>query len=265
MSVDTSLESNAQLAEGSEPGISAFDNPSMAPEPIVALDTPAGNAIDDASVLQMSAATREVVALVRMQLVRPAPWPADPTGHRRQGIGQLLEDHRIVPVGTSDTERQRDTLAVCDDVALAAELSSVSGVGARVRAPRGLGTLAASRLARLKLSRPQLRNSVNSSRCNWCHTPAACHWRNRRQQVMPLPKPSSWGRSSQAMPVRSTNKMPLSVVSSLIRGRPPLAEATNTGSSGSIFLNSAALISLFFFPPMHCQTPRERLAMTWLC
>jgi len=82
---------------------------------------------------------------------------------------------------------------------------------------------------------------------------------------MPLPKPSSCGSSSQGMPVRSTNRMPLSAISSLTRGRPPLAEGTNTGSSGSIFLNSAALISFFLFLPMHRQTQIMRLTMTGLC
>lgn len=51
--------------------------------------------------------------------------------------------------------------------------------------------------------------------------------------------------------MRNMNRMPLSALSSLARGRlPPLAERTNTGSSGSIFLNSAALIALLFFRAM---------------
>jgi len=56
--------------------------------------------------------------------------------------------------------------------------------------PRGLGTLAPSGLTRLKSSRPAPCNSANNSKCSWCHTPAACHSRGRRQHVMPLPKPS---------------------------------------------------------------------------
>ena len=206
-------------------------DPTMAAQSIVALDAPAGDAIDDAPAPEVRPAARKVVALVRMQLARPAARSAALSSHIGQGIDQLLEDHRVVPVGAGDAEHQRDALAVRDEVALAAEFAPVGRVGARVRAPRGLGTLAASRLARLKSSLPALRSSASSSRCRRCHTPASCHWRRRCQHVMPLPKPSSCGSSSQGMPVRSTNRMPLSAISSLTRERPPLAEGTNTGST----------------------------------
>jgi hypothetical protein len=44
------------------------------------------------------------------------------------------------------------------------------------------------------------------------HTPASCQSRSRRQQVMPHPQPISWGKSSQGMPVRRTNRMPVRVL-----------------------------------------------------
>lgn len=199
MGMNASLETHAQLAEGGQSGVCAFDHPAMAPQPIIALNSSAGDPNLDASAPEMLPAACEVVALVRMQLGRPAARPAALAPHIGQGIDQLLEDHRVVPVGAGHAEHQRDALAVRDEVALAAQLASVRGVGARVRAPRGLATLAASRLARLKSSRPALRSSASNSMRNWCHTPASCHWRSRRQQVMPLPKPNSCGNSSQGM------------------------------------------------------------------
>lgn len=252
MSQHASLEADAQLAEGAQPCMGALHDPAMESESVVALDTAPGNACGDAQCAQMGTAARKVVAFVRVQFVRPAPGPAATSAHRGQGIDQLLEHHRVMPVGAGDAENQRDALAV-------------RGVGARILPPRGLATLAASMLARLRSSLPAPRNSASSNRCRRCHTPAACQSRRRRQHVMPLPKPSSWGNSSQGMPVRSTNRMPLSAISSLTRGRPPLAEGTNTGSSGSIFLNSAALSSLFLRRLMHRQTQMARLAMTGLC
>lgn len=57
---------------------------------------------------------------------------------------------------------------------------------------------------------------------NWSENHRAGH-RRRRQHVMPLPKPSSCGRSSHGIPVRSTYRMPLSAArSSTVRRRPPL-------------------------------------------
>mgnify|MGYP003617906766 FL=1 len=262
VNIDPAFEASTQLAEGCQPGVCALNHPAMTPEPVIALDATPGNTPRNAKLAQMSAATREVIALVGMQLVRPAPRPTATATHRWQGIDQLLEHHRVMPVGARDAEDQRDALAVRDDVALAAELAPVRRVGAGVLAPRGLATLAASMLARLKSSLPAPRNSSSNNRCRRCQTPAACQSRRRRQQVMPLPKPSSWGSSSQGMPVRSTKRMPFRTISSLTRGRPPLDEATTTGNSGATFLNSAALISLFLFRLIQLQTPIRCLAMT---
>ncbi len=265
MNVDAALETSTQLAEGGQPGVRALDHPAMTPEPVVAFDDAPGNTRGDPQLAQVKAAASIVIALVGMQFVRPAPGPTATATYRWQRVDQLLENHRVMPVGARDAEDQWDALAVRDDVALAAEFAPVRGVGAGVVAPRGLATLAASMLARLKSSLPAPRNSPSNNRCRRCHTPAACQSRRRRQQVMPLPKPSSWGNSSQGMPVRSTNRMPFRAISSLTRGRPPLAEATTTGNSGATFLNSAALISLFLFRPMPHQTPIKRSMMTWFC
>lgn len=51
-------------------------------------------------------------------------------------------------------------------------------------------------------------------RCRWAHTdshtPARLQSRSRRQHVMPLPQPNSWGSCSHWMPVLSTKRMPVS-------------------------------------------------------
>lgn len=190
MSLGAAFEADAQLAEGCQPGVRSLHHPAMAPQPVVALDAPAGDAALDTSSPEMFPTAREVVALVGMQLVGPTARSAALAGDLGHGIHEFLEHHRVMPVGTRDAEHQRDALPVRDEMALAAELASVGRVGPRVRAPRGLDTLAPSRLTRLKSSRPAPRNSVSNSRCNWCHTPAACHSRSLRQQVMPLPKPN---------------------------------------------------------------------------
>jgi len=265
VNVDAALEAGTQFAEGCQPGVGSFDHPAMAPEPVVTLDAFAGNTILDTAALEVGAASGVVIALVRMQLAGPVAWPARFAAHSRQGIDQLLKDHRIMAVGPGDAKDQRDALAVRDDVALAAEFSPVRGVGPRVRAPRGLGTLAPSTLARLKSSLSALRSSASNARCRRCHTPAACQSRSRLQQVMPLPKPNSWGRCSQGVPVRSTNRMPFKASSSLNRGLPPLGEGFTAGSNGSILLNSAVLISLFLFLAMPYQTHIGHWAMTGFC
>lgn len=265
MNVNAAFKASAQLAERGQPGMGTLNDPAMASQPVVALNASASDPTLNASSPEMRPAAGKVIAFVRVQSPGPSTWPTSLAAYRRQGIDQRLEDHRVMPVGPGDAEHHRDTLGVRDDMALAAQLAPVRRVGACVRAPRGLGTLAPSTLNRLKSSLSALRSSLSSTRCSSCHTPAACQSRSRRQQVIPLPKPSSCGSSSQGMPVRSTNRMPLRAISSLTRGRPPLAEGTNVGSSGSIFLNSAALISLFLLRLMDRQTHSTPLAMTGLC
>lgn len=51
-----------------------------------------------------------------------------------------------------------------------------------------------------------------SSSCRRCQTPAAFQPRSRRRQVIPEPKPSSWGRNSQRIPVYNTHRIPHSAL-----------------------------------------------------
>lgn len=166
MNVNAALEASAQLAEGSEPRVRALDDPAVATKPIIALYAFAGGTVLDTAAFEMSVAARVVVSLVRMQLAGPATWSTWLAAHGWQGVNQLIEDHRIVTVGSGDAEHQRDALTLRDEMALSAKFASVSGIGARVRAPRGLATLAPSMLTRLKSSLSALRSSSRSSRCD---------------------------------------------------------------------------------------------------
>ena len=166
MSLDAALEAHTQLAKCRQPGMRSLHHPAMTPEPVIALDAPASNAILNPTALEMLTTAMEVVSLVGMQPLRPTSWPARQASDSRQVVDELFEDDRVVPVGSRDAEHQRDASSVGHDVALAAELAPVSGVGARVRAPRGLGTLAPSMLARLKSRRPAPRSSASSIRCS---------------------------------------------------------------------------------------------------
>lgn len=130
MNVDAPLEASAQLAEGGQPGVCALDDPAMAPKSVVALNAFAGDAVLDATSLEVRVASRVVVTLVRMQLAGPATWPATLARHRWQGVDQLVENYRVMPIGPGNAEHHRDALAVRDEVAFAAQFSPVRGVGA---------------------------------------------------------------------------------------------------------------------------------------
>ena len=70
--------------------------------------------------------------------------------------------------------------------------------------------------------------------------PASCQSRKRLQQVMPEPKPNSWGNISQRTPLRRTNTMPLRQARSGIRGRPPFGFRLGDGKRGSIRSHSSS-------------------------
>ena len=92
--------------------------------------------------------------------------------------------------------------------------------------------------------------------CSFCHTPAACQSRKRRQQVMPLPKPRDGGRFSQGMPVSRTNNIPLSAASSLmvrVLGQ-PLLDGTKAGINGC----STCCVGSLRTPPQVSAIKMER-------
>jgi hypothetical protein len=131
-------------------------------------------------------------------------------------------------------------------MALAARFAAVCRVRADLLvrpSPPLAGTLEPSRLARDQSIRSVWPNRSSRTRWSRCQTPARAQSRSRRQQVTPLPQPSSCGRYSQGRPVLSTNKMPVSAARSGMRGRPPLGLGGSGGSSGAIASHSASLTS----------------------
>ena len=72
MNVDATLKAGTQFAKDGQSSEGALHYPAVPPEPVVALDVPAGYTVPDTALLEVSAAPSEVVALVRVQLAGPA-------------------------------------------------------------------------------------------------------------------------------------------------------------------------------------------------
>ncbi len=64
MSIKSALETNAQLAKASKPGMRALDHPAMLAEPVVPLNATASNPGSNAPLAQMPGASRKVVSLI---------------------------------------------------------------------------------------------------------------------------------------------------------------------------------------------------------
>src|SRR3712207_5146691 len=146
-------------------------------------------------------------------------------------------------VGCRVSHREGDAFSVDHNVALRALFALIRRVRAGLLAPPGAGTLAESKDALSQSISSALPSRSNKIRCRRSHTPASCHSLRRRQQVIPEPQPISWGSISQGTPLLRTNRIPVRVARSSMRGLPPLGLGGSSGNSGSITSHSSSVTS----------------------
>ena len=149
-----------------------------------------------------------VMDAVGVQVPGAAQWPAARTADRRDGLAQRDQLGDVVAVAAGGDCRERDAVRFDDQVLLAA---------GRVPAHRGRTgdrpALHRTDVAGVDRRAGEVRQSAarcseSSSSCRCCQTPASFQCRSRRQQVIPEPKPSSWGRNSQRIPLYGTTRIP---------------------------------------------------------
>jgi hypothetical protein len=163
--------------------------------------------------------------------------------NRLDGIHSLFQDLGVMDVGSRVSYRERDTVSVDHNMALRARFALIRRVRAGLLAPPGADTLAESKEALSQSISSALPSRSNKIRCSFSHTPASCHSLRRRQQVMPDEQPISWGSISQEMPLFKTNRMPVRVAHSSMRGLPPLGLGGSSGNSGSITSHNSSVTS----------------------
>jgi hypothetical protein len=232
-----------------QPRQGALHHPAITPQSYAGVDSLARNARDDVPPLQHPMTARIVIAFIRVQLMGALPRPSARSEDSGNGVHHRLQHLRIVDVGSRMSDRQGDTLAVDHKVALRARFTSVRRIGAGLLSPPGAGTVPESSEARDQSIWSA--NPSRSSRMRWrsSHTPATCQSRKRRQQVIPLPQPISWGSISHGIPVLSTKRVPVNAARFPRRGRPPLGLGGSGGKSGSITAHSASDTSCFAIRP----------------
>lgn len=238
MDVIASLVANPESSEAAEPGQRALGNPTMTPKSLFRLDTPPRDATLDAPSPQCLATLCEVVSLVGVELLGTLPRTTSGALDWLDGIDQFLEEHRVVDVGRREPRRERDALAFDHNMALRARFAAIRRIRAGLAAPPGAATLAESSEARDQSILSASPRRSRSARWRLCQTPAFCQSRRRRQQVIPLPQPISWGSISQGMPLRRTNRMPVRAARSGTGGRPPFGLGLRSGSNGLISFHS---------------------------
>ena len=252
MDVGAALVAHLEATEAIEPRERVLDHPAIPPQSFTRLDATPSDARDDASSAQRLPTPWVVIALIGMQFHWAVAWPPSSLSRQSQRWNRI---HRHVKplgamhIGPRDGYRQRHDVTVDHDMALGAQLAAIRRILASLFAPPGAGTLALSSDARVQSMRPASCSRCRSARCRRFYTLAPCQSLRRRQHVIPLPQPSSWGNISHGMPLRKTNTIPVNAARSLmLRGRPPLGFGGSDGRSGATISHSASLINGVLMP-----------------
>jgi hypothetical protein len=153
---------------------------------------------------------------------------------------RLFQHLRVMDVGHGVHHRQRDSLSVDHNMALRVRFAAIRWIRPGVCAPPRAGTLVESSEARDQATWSASPSRSSSTWCTLRHTPASCQPRKRRQQVVPLPQPISWGNISHGKPLRRTRRIPVNTARLAMRGRPPFDLGGSGGSNGSMISQSSS-------------------------
>jgi len=238
--VVASFPADAQAAEAVKPGDRPLDNPAEGPQTGAVWLSPFGDRGPDSACPQEPAVLVVVVAAVGEEHVGSPARSADDSGHCRDLVQQWQKLGDVVAVSAGQRHRERDPLAVGEDVVFAARACAVDRAGSTFGPLRAALTWEESITARDQSSWFFDRSLFSSSWWSWSQTPASFQAARRRQQVMPEPKPSSWGRYSHWIPVCRTNRMPHRACRSGTRGRPSTCFGGGSGSNGSMSDHSSS-------------------------
>jgi hypothetical protein len=256
MDVRAALVPHIQPAEGAEPRLGPLDDPPVSAQPLLRLDSFTGNPTADAPPSEVVPTMLRFVRLVRVHLGRAlagaTAWPLDRLDRLQEG----LEQAHVVHIGRGQRHREGDAGPVDHNMALRARFAAICRIRPGGFAPFFARTLVLSRLARDQSIPSRSPKRSKSTRWSRCQIPAACQARRRRQHVMPLPQPISFGKSSHGIPVRSTKMIPVSAARSDSRGRPPFGLGGSGGNSGATISHSSSLTIGFGMLPVYQTGPK---------
>ena len=190
---------------------------------------------DPATAVDLSAAST-IGGFVDVELIWPTPCTARLATDQRSAVQQVLERHAVVGVGARQHEGERGAGPIGDQVALRAEPASIGRIQPRLIASFSAASDARSMQARLQSMRSADRSRPSNSQRELVPKVAACQSRGRRKHVMPDPHPISSGSISNWMPVRSTNRIPVSAARSGTRSLPLRDRGGTTGSKSAMMI-----------------------------
>ena len=209
MDVGSSLITDTQAPELMQPREGPFDHPAKHAQAAPVVRASASQDRDDAEASQGLSVRGRVVGAVPLDAVRSAARVTDFPANGWDGLDEGEQLRHVVAIGLRDDGRQRNAVAIGDQVVLAPQLPSIRWRRARFFPAWCARTEDESTSARDQSSWLAAWSRSSSTRWSRCQTPTRCQSRKRRQQVIPDPQPISWGRASQGIPVRRTKRIPV--------------------------------------------------------
>jgi hypothetical protein len=249
MNISSPFIANAQAAKLMQPTERTFDHPTCFAQAAAVRRALPRQQVADAPALQPPMVSAVAVSPISLHQGGSLARPASFAGNRRNGQQQCFEWLAVVHVGGGQSRAQRNALGIGAKMMLTARFAAIRRVAPRLEPPKTARTLLESTTARDQSIRSAACNRRRSSLWSFSQTPAFCQSRRRRQQVMPLPQPSSWGKSSQPIPVFSTKRIPVRAARSLTGLWPGyLCRRAFTGMSGWMISHNESSINGFAIP-----------------
>jgi hypothetical protein len=246
MDVGAALVADGESPEAVDPCEGAFNDPAVPPKALGRFDATTSDAWNDAPCATRCPGFARVECLVAVQLVGSEAGTADGLLDGWDAVQQRLEQRGVGDVGSAQLDCEWDALAVDEKVVFRPGPAAIRRVRADfIGAPFFAAMLEPSIAARDQSMAPRSPSSSSTNRCSAGQTPTSVQSRILRQQVTPEPQPISSGNMRHWMPVRRTNRIPVSAARSGTRGRPPSGFGGSGGSNGSIRSHSASDTSGF--------------------
>jgi hypothetical protein len=231
----------------------ALDDPARFSQAAAMRGTSLGQNWDNTQRAQAAAVGSGVISTIALNAVGTLPWASALARDRWNRQDQRHELGYIMGMGRRERRCERDAPGVANEMVLAAGFTPVRGVGTGFFPPCMARTDELSTTARDHSICEAACSRVSNTRCSRAHTPARCHATRRRQQLTPEPQPISRGSAAHGMPVRSTNRIPVSACRWEIGRRPGCTRRRRFafGNNGSTIRHSASSTMGFDMTILH--------------
>ena len=233
-----------------QPRQRALDDPAGASEAAAVWAAAFRQLAGDPTPFEFVAMRLRVIPAITLDEAWSSQRPARTPAQRRNAIDQRQQLGHVVPVRRREARDDRNPVRVGKNMMFRPGLTAIGRVRSSFFPPRSARSDALSTTARARSSWPRRRNSVSNTRWRRFQTPARCQRTSRRQHVLPEPHPISFGNIFQGMPLRSTNRMPVSTARSGIGFRPACWRwrGRRFGSKGSIRVHKSSSTSAWLMP-----------------